>query len=102
MKFGYNGGLYDSCESHIFNIKIIDDSIMVEWKPEVLKIVQLPRYFGWFSSIDSVRLNAQTTINCKFKDGMDIEKVGNILMESLNADMMINAVVRQCFMELGL
>lgn len=104
MKYNQGDKLIDviKFEMYLFSIDASTDKFIVEWRPHVYEAIRQPRYLGWFSALDLVRTNAQTTLNARLTTECRVEDVGPLISRSIASDMNFNHAVRQCFMELGL
>lgn len=105
MKFKNNSGeILDtaSCETPLFIVAEISSGFSLSWQPYALKLIATPRYKAWFSAIDLVRRNAEVTVNARANTNSPIELVGQLIHQSVAADIQINHVANQCFWETGL
>ena len=105
MKFKNNSGeILDtaSCETSLFIVAEISSGFSLSWQPHALKQITAPRYKAWFSAIDLVRRNAEVTVNARANTNSPIELVGQLIHQSVAADIQINHAVNQCFWETGL
>ncbi len=105
MKFKNNlGEVLDtaSCETSLFIVAEISSGFSLSWQPHALKLITAPRYKAWFSAIDLVRRNAEVAINARANINSPIELVGQLIHQSVAADIQFNHAVNQCFWETGL
>lgn len=79
-----------------------DKVYSLEWQPDILELIQQPRYYGWFSGTDLVRSNAETSLNALCANTSNVNMILNVLNKSVMTDVSINHIVNQCFWELGL
>lgn len=89
-------------ETRHFQINHDGKKYTVEWRPVVLDAIKAPRYIGWFSGIDIVRLNAETILNALCNEKTDYQLVADYATKSVNDDFRSNHIVNQCFWEIGL
>lgn len=85
----------------LFNLKK-SSTWVVEWHPHVEDALKQPRYRSWFSAIDLVRLNVQTSLNVLCTKDISLNEILTVEYKSLLADVQINHAANQCFRELGL
>lgn len=105
MKFKNNSGeILDtaSFETSLFIIVEISSGFSLSWQPHALKQITAPRYKAQFSAIDLVRRNAEVSVNARANTNSPIELVGQLIHQSVAADIQINHAVNQCFWETGL
>lgn len=77
-----------------------DNGFFVEWLPHILECLKQDRYLAWFSGIDLVRTNYQTTLNARCNKDTPVSVIGELARHSMIVDYQMNHIVHQCFTEL--
>ena len=89
-------------KTNMFKVQHNNEKFIVGWVDEILEKLKEIDSPNMNSSLELVRMNAETTINVFHKEYDRVDSLNETLTKSINSDMSVNRSLFNHFNELGL